>query len=49
MAFLFLGGIMITSGVVIAFPGIDPSTQVTLTGTPADNFPDETTCPILWF
>ena len=39
-AFLFLGGIMVTSGVVIAFPGVDPSTQVTLTGTPADNFPD---------
>ncbi|MBS1267442.1 MAG: Virginiamycin B lyase [Nitrosopumilus sp.] len=43
-AFLFLGGIMVTSGVVIAFPGIDPgvdSPDITITGTPADNFPDE--------
>ena len=43
LAFLFLGGIMVTSGVVIAFPGIDPGTnpEITTTGTPADNFPDE--------
>ena len=42
-AFIFLGGIMVTSGVVIAFPGIDPGTNpdFTTTGTPADNFPDE--------
>ena len=43
-AFLFLGGIMVTSGVVIAFPGVDPgsdSPELTVTGTPADNFPDE--------
>ena len=46
MAFLFLGGIMVTSGVVIAFPGVDPTvppdadSEITLTGTPADNFPD---------
>ena len=46
-AFLFLGGIMVTSGVVIAFPGVDPAIDpeldpdVTITGTPADNFPDE--------
>ncbi|HEY5735165.1 MAG TPA: lyase [Nitrosopumilus sp.] len=43
LAFIFLGGIMVTSGVVIAFPGIDPGTnpEMTVTGTPADNFPDE--------
>jgi virginiamycin B lyase len=43
-AFLFLGGIMVTSGVVIAFPGVDPGTgdpEITMTGTPADNYPDE--------
>ena len=30
-------------GVVIAFPGIDPEndSQITITGTPADNFPDD--------
>ena len=34
---------MVTSGVVIAFPGTDPGTNpdFTTTGTPADNFPDE--------
>jgi virginiamycin B lyase len=43
MAFLFLGGIMVTSGVVIAFPGVDPGNnpEMTNTGTPADNFPFE--------
>ena len=43
MAFIFLGGIMVTSGVVIAFPGIDPGNnpEMTATGTPADNFPYE--------
>lgn len=48
LAFAFLGGIMITSGVVIAIPGIIPgsdsnavSGNFTMTGTPADNFPDE--------
>ncbi len=42
-AFVFLGGIMVTSGVVIAFPGMDPgiNPDITITGTPADNFPDE--------
>lgn len=43
LAFAFLGGIMVTSGVTIAIPGIvppDPSTMSTPTGTPADNFPD---------
>lgn len=43
LAFAFLGGIMVTSGVTIAIPGIvppDPSMEVTITGTPEDNFPD---------
>ncbi len=43
--FAFLGGIMLSSGVVIAIPNIAPSDMgddtVTLTGTPADNFPDD--------
>ena len=41
--FAFLGGIMVTSGVVIAIPGITPDgeEEITKTGTPADNFPDE--------
>jgi virginiamycin B lyase len=41
--FLFLGGIMLTSGVVIGIPGLTPedSTSVnTKTGTPLDNYPD---------
>ncbi len=44
LAFLFLGGIMVTSGVVIAIPGIAPengSMESTKTGTPAENFPDQ--------
>ncbi len=44
LAFAFLGGIMVTSGVVIAIPGAepnDPNQTFTKTGTPADNFPDE--------
>lgn len=43
LAFAFLGGIMVTSGVTIAIPGIvpeDESMRITETGTPADNFPD---------
>ena len=43
LAFAFLGGIMVTSGVTIAIPGIIPeeeSEQMTITGTPADNYPD---------
>ena len=42
LAFAFLGGIMVTSGVTIAIPGIMPEEEsdITLTGTPADNFPD---------
>ena len=34
---------MVTSGVVIAFPGIEPEgtgPNVTMTGTPSDNYPD---------
>ncbi|MHA7734342.1 Vgb family protein [Nitrosopumilus sp. S6] len=44
LAFAFLGGIMVTSGVVIAIPGLAPdeeTPEITITGTPADNFPDE--------
>jgi len=35
---------MVTSGVVIAIPGLAPddeTPEMTVTGTPADNFPDE--------
>jgi virginiamycin B lyase len=42
--FGFIGGIMMSSGVVIGIPGILPTEEgpvVTITGTPADNFPDE--------
>lgn len=41
--FLFFGGIMMTSGVVIGIPGILPSDSpsvVTITDTPMDNYPD---------
>jgi len=34
---------MVTSGVVIAIPGMgpeNPDEAITMTGTPADNFPD---------
>ena len=49
MAFAFLGGLMLTSGVLIAIPGFDEEVdyaamndpEVTITGTPADNFPDD--------
>ena len=43
LAFAFLGGIMVTSGVTIAIPGIAPEEEgpeIVLTGTPADNFPE---------
>lgn len=43
LAFAFLGGIMITSGVVIGAPTILPDNvedNITITGSPADNFPD---------
>jgi virginiamycin B lyase len=41
--FAFLGGIMITSGVVIGIPNImpkEPLEEITITGTPLDNYPD---------
>ncbi len=42
--FAFLGGIMVSSGVLIAIPGTIPDElqqmDNTITGTPADNFPD---------
>jgi virginiamycin B lyase len=49
LAFAFLGGIMLTSGVLIAMTGYDPDVdyaamndpEITMTGTPADNFPDD--------
>ena len=49
LAFAFLGGLMLTSGVLIAIPGFDEDVdyaamndpEVTITGTPADNFPDD--------
>ena len=49
LAFGFLGGLMLTSGVLIAIPGYDEQVDyaamndpaVTITGTPADNYPDE--------
>ncbi|HJM00630.1 MAG TPA: lyase [Nitrosopumilus sp.] len=48
LAFVFLGGIMLTSGVLVALTGYDPEVdyaamddpEVTITGTPADNYPD---------
>ena len=52
LAFAFLGGIMVTSGVTIAIPGLAPEEdgpEMTITGTPADNFPDEDRPTILWF
>ena len=41
---LFFGGIMVTSGFGLQsmmLPGPDDNPEVTITGTPADNFPDE--------
>ena len=43
LAFVFLGGIMITSGFLAAIPKSGPEVEnpeITITGTPADNFPD---------
>ncbi len=40
----FFGFILLSSTIMIAFSGFNPeneSTEVTVTGTPADNFPDE--------
>ena len=40
----FFGFILLTSTVLIALPGlmepIDPDSETTMTGTPADNYPD---------
>jgi virginiamycin B lyase len=49
LAFAFLGGIMLTSGVLVAMTGYDPDVdyaamddpEVTITGTPADIFSDD--------
>ena len=49
LAFAFLGGLMLTSGVLIAIPGFDEDVdyaamndpEITITGTPADTFPDD--------
>jgi len=41
--FVFFGGIMMTSGVVIGIPGIlphDSPSVMTVTDTPMDNYPD---------
>ncbi len=40
LAFAFLGGIMLTSGIVIGIPGILPQQQSTITNTPQDRFAD---------
>ncbi len=43
LAFAFLGGIMVTSGVTIAIPGMAPegeNEERTIVGTPADNYFD---------
>ena len=53
LAFAFLGGIMVTSGVTIAIPGLEPededAPEIVLTGTPADNFPEADRVTVLWF
>jgi virginiamycin B lyase len=41
---IFFGAILLSSTIAIAIPGMDPeidAPDVTITGTPADNFPDE--------
>jgi len=41
---IFFGGILLSSTIAIAIPGMDPemdSPEITMTGTPADNFPDD--------
>ena len=41
---VFFGLILLTSTITLVLPGITPATnnpEVTVTGTPADNFPDE--------
>ena len=41
---IFFGVILLSSTIAIAIPGVDPgmdTPDITLTGTPADNFPDD--------
>lgn len=41
---IFFGFILLSSTIMLVLPGIDPgveSAEITMTGTPADNFPDE--------
>tara|TARA_B110000438_G_scaffold4062_1_gene4083 strand:+ start:440 stop:2047 length:1608 start_codon:yes stop_codon:yes gene_type:complete len=41
---IFFGGILLTSTIAIAIPGMEPemdNPDITFTGTPADNFPDD--------
>ena len=41
---IFFGFILLSSTIMLVLPGVDPSTdapELTVTGTPADNFPDE--------
>ena len=41
---IFFGAILLSSTIAIAIPGMDPEMEtpnITMTGTPADNFPDE--------
>ena len=41
---VFFGAILLSSTIAIAIPGVDPGMEtpdITITGTPADNFPDD--------
>ena len=41
---IFFGAILLSSTIAIAIPGMDPgmdTPEITITGTPADNFPDD--------
>ena len=41
---VFFGAILLSSTIAIAIPGMEPemeNPEITLTGTPADNFPDD--------
>ena len=41
---IFFGAILLSSTIAIAIPGMDPemiNPEITITGTPADNFPDD--------
>ena len=49
---IFFGFILLSSTIMLVLPGIDPGTstpELTVTGTPADNFPDEQRSQFLWF